>query len=980
MPVVIIAGGAGFLGSHFSEYLLSKNFRVVIIDNLETGNRNFIAHLTSHPRFGYIEHNLNTGMPEKVESADAIIHLLGEELYIAGPEDINLNSLLTNSLATYHLLELAKKSQSKFLLASSLNIYRGVISSSSLNQYFGSSSQDERTFSHNEAKRYAESLAWEYFKKYSLDIRVARLPESYGPRMDFRSSSNLGRLLEDVVNGNNLSVYGDGLDKDYYIYVSDAVEGLYNSLIQPKTGGKIFNLCDSKPVTQLELAYLLKSLALPETQIIFRPVTKNIIAGGENKELNTGNLKDINFKQKIKVREGLKLTLDFIGFSPVRASKASVTDAKKGGKTTETALPKVPEGIFNKRVKTSNLNKGKLNLPRPGKRMLAYTIFGAFLFFAPFLFIPPISVAYNLTRSYFEFRSLEKQVNNLNLAEAIKENGKLSESLNKTRSSVSALVLPNVLKKPYFHLVSGALYVSKASSNILLGLTPTAAYLENLGPDAKKTTAKYPYVEAENSAALMDSSFDLLSLSEAELKDPSIQKLPNHLRNLSDKFLENIALIKTVAKSLKGAVQITPELLGFDAQKNYLVLLQNSNELRPTGGFIGSVVNLQTTGGRMQGPQVEDIYNLDGQIDSGAIGVPAPKVIKDNLNTPYLHIRDANFDPSFPRSADKIRTLYQAVTGKKIDGVIAIDLGFVKSILSVLGPIFLSTYNETITGDNLFEKVQFHAEANYSAGSSAKKTFLSLLAQKFFEQLLNLRKDQYLPISKSILASLEEKHLLMELYFPSAAFISNLGFRGEIRQFDGDYIMVVDSNVGANKANYFVKRSILYEAERANRDGEVSSALTISYNHTGTSNAWPGGTYKNYLRVLLPLKASLTKASLVGEDTTEEDVTRRVEIDEEEGKTTFAFLFELPTGSKASVVFRYVLSPGVFPLKATSYDLLVQKQPGTEADPFRAKFVLPLGTNVDDSLAQGFTRQGSSVIFEGNLRKDLELSIPLSEK
>jgi len=981
MPVVVIAGGAGFLGSHLAELLLSKNFRVVVIDDMETGNKNFIAHLTSHPRFGYIEHNLNIGLPEKLESCDAVVHLLGEEIYISGPEDINLNSLLTNSLATYHLLELTKRSQAKLLLASSLNVYQGIISGTSLNQYFGAEDADERVFSHNEAKRYAESLAWEYFKKYSLDIRVGRLPEAYGPRMDFRATSNLGRLLSNVTEGANLVVYGDGLDKDYYVYVSDAVEGLYESLIRPKTAGKIFNLCDSKPVTQLELAYLLKSVAQVGTQITFRPNTKARSFAAENRDINISNLRDIAFKQKVKMKDGLKLTLDFLGYSPTKTFEPTREAYPAAEKKISKPLPKVPEGVFNKKLKPGSLNSQKPLIIKLNRKLLVYAAFGILLFFAPFIIVPPISLSYNLGLSFLGLKNLETDINKLDLKQSVEDSRRLLGNLTDAKGSFGNLIFFAGVKKPYSHLLTAATYTSKAANNMLLGLEPSASYLANITPSSKEAAgSKYPYLEADNAAAYIDSAFDSLSLAEAELKDPSLKSLPGNLRGASEDLAQKIATAKTIAKALKGLVQVAPELLGYDSQKNYLVLLQNSNELRPTGGFIGSVVTLQTSGGKLSSPQVEDIYNIDGQIDSGKISLPAPKIIKDNLNTTYLHIRDANFDPSFPKSSEQIRTLYGAAKGTKVDGIIAIDLGFVKSLMSVLGPIFLSTYNETITSDNLFERVQFHSEANYTAGSSNKKTFLSLLSQKFFEQTLSLSKEKYLPVLKSLLASLEEKHLLVELYTPSASIVSNLGFRGEIRPALGDYLMVVDANVGSNKANYFVRRSVYYEAERANRDGEVSSQLSVSYNHTGTSNAWPGGTYKNYLKVLLPLKASLTKARLTAESGAEEDITPRVEIDEQDGKTTFAVLLEIPNGSKVSVVFNYVLPPSVFPLKDNTYSLLVQKQPGTDADPFRAKFTLPFGTDADENLAQGFTRQGSSVIYEGNLRKDLELSIPLSDK
>ncbi|MCL5003884.1 MAG: NAD-dependent epimerase/dehydratase family protein [Patescibacteria group bacterium] len=978
MPVVLIAGGAGFLGSHLAEALLSKNYRVVVVDNLETGNKNFIAHLISHPRFSFLEHNLNLGRPEKLESVDYVVHLAGEEIHLNESENVNLDSLLTNSLSTYHLLELAKGSSAKFLLSSSLNIYKGIISSVDLKNYFGDDSLEERLFSYNEAKRYAESLAWEYYKKYAVDVRVVRLPEVYGPRMDFRSTSNLGRLLHDLILGNHLTVFGDGLDKDYYLYVSDAVEGIQSALIKPKAAGKIFTLAEAHGVTQLETAYIVKAFGAPSAQIEFKPSGNSSF----NPELRAGdlkNLKEIGFKPKVKLREGVKLTLESLGFSPKNGAVKEVSSQSP-------KLPKIPEGFFNQKIKKAKVivspdnQTGLWHYIKNHKKMSAFYLLAAtVVFFLPFVVVPTLTSVFNLTQAYFNFLKIGRDLKNLNFDAADTASQSLSQNFATAANSLSSL--PIGLKKPYVHLLNALAETSQAANNVIVAIKPEVGLISNLNSVAQESSGNtYPYLQSENSSFLLSNALDNISLAEAELKDPSLNNLPEAVKNKTSSLKDNLELGKSLVLLLRAGVTAWPDLAGYSKPRHYLVLLQNSNELRPTGGFIGAMIKLTVNGGRILPPEVEDVYNLDGLIDSQNLNIPAPKVIKDNLSTPNLHLRDANYDISFPKSAGTIRDLYQKVTGESIDGVIGVDLDFVKSIIGVLGPIYIATYNETVDAGNLFERIQFHAEAGYSPGSSSKKTFLSLLSQKVFEGLLNLKRDQYLALGKNLLTNIDERHLLADFFVTSAAGLSDFNLSGEIRNSDGDYLMIVDTNVGANKANYYINRSINYEVERGNRQGEVNSTLSIAYKHNGTSQAWPGGTYKNYLRVLVPAGASFLKAEKVDPNGNQEDITSRVVIDEEGNKESFGFLFELPPGNQTTVVFHYVLPPSVFVLNASSYNLLVQKQPGTQADPVRIKFILPFSANVESSLSQGFTRQGTSVIYEGNLKRDLELSIPLSEK
>jgi UDP-glucuronate decarboxylase len=239
-PTVLVAGGAGFIGSHLVEALLVNGARVVVLDNFSTGKKAHLSTLLDNPKFSLVEWDINNGIPQNVEAVDYVFHLAGLESYVYGDQKITLDSLLTNAIGTKNLLELAKRSYAKFILVSSVDVYQGSISSMDLDHYFGKTQAEENIFSQIEAKRYAEALVWEYHKKHRINARIARLCEVYGPRMDFTSGGELGRMTKLLLDHQDLLVYGDGLEKNHYLFVSDVISGLVKAVFNDDTDGKIF--------------------------------------------------------------------------------------------------------------------------------------------------------------------------------------------------------------------------------------------------------------------------------------------------------------------------------------------------------------------------------------------------------------------------------------------------------------------------------------------------------------------------------------------------------------------------------------------------------------------------------------------------------------------------------------------------------------------------------------------------------------------
>src|SRR3990167_488109 len=265
LPTALVAGAAGFIGSHLCDALVSQNCLVYGIDNWTTGKKENIKHLLDHKQFVFIEHDLNQPLKPGLPQVDYVFHLAGVEEYLNG-KDISLETLLVNSLGTKELLELSKKNQAKFLLASTVNVFSGFLAATSLDHYFGSKHVNEEAYSHHEAKRFSEALTAEYVNRHNLDARVVRIAHPYGPRMDFAAGTDMTKMFLALKKDQPLKLSGQGLTPLYPTFVSDIVYGLTKAMFSQSSSGHIYTLVNPQKTTSLNLAYQLKE-AIPDKEV-----------------------------------------------------------------------------------------------------------------------------------------------------------------------------------------------------------------------------------------------------------------------------------------------------------------------------------------------------------------------------------------------------------------------------------------------------------------------------------------------------------------------------------------------------------------------------------------------------------------------------------------------------------------------------------------------------------------------------------------
>ena len=253
----LVAGGAGFIGSHLCDALLAQGHSVIAVDNFITGQRRNVEHLIGNPHFEFIEHDVIQPFDHEV---DLIFHLASPASpigYLKHPVETSL----VNSAGTYNLLELARRHQAGFLLASTSEVYGEPQEHPQREEYRGNVSCTGIRSCYDEGKRYAESLTMTYCRHHGLDARVVRIFNTYGPRSDPNDGRLVPNFVVHAIRGTPIPVYGDGGQTRALCYVSDLVNGILKAAQEPDLAGEVVNLGNPDERTVLEYARLIKRLA-----------------------------------------------------------------------------------------------------------------------------------------------------------------------------------------------------------------------------------------------------------------------------------------------------------------------------------------------------------------------------------------------------------------------------------------------------------------------------------------------------------------------------------------------------------------------------------------------------------------------------------------------------------------------------------------------------------------------------------------------
>ncbi len=350
---------------------------------------------------------------------------------------------------------------------------------------------------------------------------------------------------------------------------------------------------------------------------------------------------------------------------------------------------------------------------------------------------------------------------------------------------------------------------------------------------------------------------------------------------------------------------------------NYLVIFQNTLELRPTGGFIGNFAEVTLKNGSVKN---YTIYNTN-VFDYGKPGIDAPEPYKNMLGIQTMQLRDSNWSPNFPTTAQQIIDIYKLEGGtKNIDGVIAINASVLPEILKLIGPISINSIDNELTSENVLLEVQYELNFGFLDKGISRDSRKEPIKDLAFEIDNRINKASIYKLYRLANMFLDQAHQKQILFWSKdndiQSKIVKLNWDGAVNldTSEIDYFMLVDANLGALKTDYYMKRSVKKDIKECG--DKICSKITITYNNTAT-NASPLNTdYKSYTRVLLPQDAFVNKVTGAENRPTEVDYSIAY------NKKIAGFEINIPVNSSKDIIIEYNMP------QLDKYGLDIQKQSG----------------------------------------------------
>lgn len=472
------------------------------------------------------------------------------------------------------------------------------------------------------------------------------------------------------------------------------------------------------------------------------------------------------------------------------------------------------------------------------------------------------------------------------------------------------------------------------STDKFLSVSESAiALLKDFGSSNKNVFAGYTFFSEETYQQAIGTIDSLLQSADV-LKTKSMSvELPYFPRE------DILNILISTTDELTSARKVLPvfkDLFITENQKTYLFLFQNNMELRATGGFIGSVGFLTVVSGRIVDFKIVDVYTIDGQLNGH---VEPPEAIRKYFSQPNWFLRDSNFDPDFALSALQAQWFVQKTINRSTDGVIGIDLYFVQNLLSAIGPVTLTDFNnEVITADNLFLKAQLFIEKDFFAGSTQKKDFLTSVAKAIENRITSADNLSWFKLFSLTQKALEQKDIMIYVNdevlqqeiesMGWAGRMVNIRCAGQQSNCIPDYLSINESNFGVNKANYFVSKKITVE-KVIDEKGDIVTNLTLTYDHRNTPQILQAGPYVNYLRIFVPKDSQISNASLNNVSIDHKDI----DIENyQNDKTVFGLLIKIAPQNKGIFKISYT-TPKKLTAGVEYYQFYLQKQAGDKISP-----------------------------------------------
>jgi len=550
------------------------------------------------------------------------------------------------------------------------------------------------------------------------------------------------------------------------------------------------------------------------------------------------------------------------------------------------------------------------------------------------------------------------------------------------------------------------LEVVRATRRTLEGLEPLAETLAR----RRSGLVSLSTLDAEMASALEAGAPRFIQAREGLARAQSIdaRTLPPRLAAaLKDLDVAAPRLEASLKLALAGPA-LARRLLGLERPRTFLVLAQNTQELRPTGGFLSGVWLMTVDRGRVTQLTFFNSPDVDGHL------LQFPEPPRSLVITQWGGIwpfRESNWVPDFPTAARYAREAFRRGQGEQVDDVIAVDEVAVRNLVEALGSVTLQYTGERITASNVLEKLEYGMSLRYwSPPESPTLPPKKVLMKSLLESIL-LRLDQGVSLLEggkavlSVLQGLEEKHILLDAGEPSLkSQLRAYQWDGAVVQGEGDYLLVTDTNVGFDKMNASVTQALDYGVS-IGEDGRVTARLTVPYPNPSRKpvttcqqqltlvsdiREWKEGCYWDLLRVYVPEGSKLLgtsflpfpEGSLVARFGPELASTWSVVGDVAWGRQEFSHFFVVRPGQTRAVRFEYVLPEGTLQRQGDQwhYSLFVQKQPGTRSIPLVFTILAPPSMIAKVTAPYSNPAAGDSVRITAALSTDRQFQVTIARR
>ena len=528
-----------------------------------------------------------------------------------------------------------------------------------------------------------------------------------------------------------------------------------------------------------------------------------------------------------------------------------------------------------------------------------------------------------------------------------------------------------------------------AADETIQGVSPIIDSMDINGNIINLSQILHQLIEAQPNLLKARTS---LNLAQDMYHTVDLQKLSPRIRDI---LIKSDPLIKYYNDGLSSFL-VLPKLLGAsdEGPQTYILLLQNEDELRATGGFLTGVATIVLENGKILTYKVEDSYAID---NPDQYYPPAPWQLERYMAASHWVFRDSNWSPDFPTTAKWAEMLFATSKNFSVDGVIAIDQESLQFILKAIGPINVENTSYPITSDNVIEYMRkSKSETPLDEQKLHRKDFMTYLSIAILDKFQKGEEISWIELGKSIKGVLDERHIQLQVDDPIiSTLLSEHNWDGAIRANSPDYLFVVDSNIGFSKVNTVITEQLNYSVDLSVVDNAKAKLIVTHTNNaigkpecnTGSSDdpslsIYEGQInrcYLDYLRIYRPGGSQLLDAtphSVPAEMMPlNETIPAKVDnlIDENySGIIGYGTLLYVPGGESLQTDFLFQLPSSVLEKKdnVITYALHIQKQSGTGAIPVSISIKLPDGAELKDSSIKGII-EGNTWTTSTNLKKDI---------